>query len=517
MQPEHLAVALRPRGGWEALDLGFQMARQWWRPIWLAWLTVYLPLAAVLLVAFENKWWTVLILLWLKPLFDRAVLHTVSRAVFGEVSGPLKTLRAARDWLHPGLFLALTFFRFNTARSFTLPVAQLEKQTGRAARLRRAALGGRMRGYAVWLWLVCVHLEGVCAYALAALASMLEPAAGQFIPAPEEVPSGLSLWESIRVLGWQDALYYIVAVSLIEPFYVSAGFALYLARRAMLEGWDIEIALRRMEDRLRASARGKGAGLAAAMLLTLFLSGGPPEQAHAAVEAPAATAGSCPAPAGWLAETYPASPARQALEAVFATPEFSEHKDITRWHYLGRSEPKKDPGDGAALLAWLENLSLLFGDIGQVLAWIAMGILLVLALAYVRRLAPIFLDRRGPAYLPPQTLFGLQVAPASLPANIAAAAGALAEQGRVREALSLLYRGALSALIHRHQIAMSAADTEGDCLRAAQRALPSDASAFFATLVQTWKAVAYAGRAPELPAVTALCKQWPAHFQGPAS
>ena len=43
-----------------------------------------------------------------------------------------------------------------------------------------------------------------------------------------------------------------LATSLVEPFYVGAGFGLYLDRRTQIEGWDIEIAFRRMRHRLRA-------------------------------------------------------------------------------------------------------------------------------------------------------------------------------------------------------------------------------------------------------------------------
>jgi Domain of unknown function (DUF4129) len=523
MQPEHLAVALRPRGGWEALDLGFQMARQWWRPIWFAWLTVYLPVAALLLLVFENKWIAVLILFWLKPLFDRAVLHTLSRAVFGEIPSTLQTLRAARDWLRPGLFWALTFARFNVARSFTLPVAQLEKQTGRAARKRRAALDGRMRGHAVWLWLFCIHFEGICVFALAALAGMLIPA-GQYVPATEDLAIGISFWDAIKALSMTDALYYVAAVSLIEPFYVAAGFALYLARRAMLEGWDIEIALRRMEDRLQARTRIKSAGVAAMLMLAVCLGGSIPNDAGAVEEkSPSGKTSSLPAESKDDAkdiENYPMTPAREAIEGVFASPEFSQTKDVTRWHYLGKPEPKKEPADLSAWtrwMDWLANVSLMFGGIGESLAWIALGVLVILAVVYLSRYVPALFDRTPAPYRPPKTMFGLEVAPESLPDDIAAAAKALAAQGRIREALSLLYRGALSALIHRHQIALSAADTEGDCLRAARKELPPGGAEFFGNLVQAWQRTAYAGRAPDIPAVDALCTQWPTHFVPPAS
>ncbi len=36
-----------------------------------------------------------------------------------------------------------------------------------------------------------------------------------------------------------------VVVAFLEPFYVAAGFAMYLNRRAELEAWDVEQELRR--------------------------------------------------------------------------------------------------------------------------------------------------------------------------------------------------------------------------------------------------------------------------------
>ena len=38
---------------------------------------------------------------------------------------------------------------------------------------------------------------------------------------------------------------YVVVVLFLEPFYVAAGFAMYLNRRAELEAWDIEQEFRR--------------------------------------------------------------------------------------------------------------------------------------------------------------------------------------------------------------------------------------------------------------------------------
>jgi hypothetical protein len=42
---------------------------------------------------------------------------------------------------------------------------------------------------------------------------------------------------------------YLGTIAFLEPFYVAAGFTLYLNRRAELEAWDIEQELRRVFGR----------------------------------------------------------------------------------------------------------------------------------------------------------------------------------------------------------------------------------------------------------------------------
>jgi hypothetical protein len=47
------------------------------------------------------------------------------------------------------------------------------------------------------------------------------------------------------LLAFAAPVAYAVAVLFLEPFYVAAGFAMYLNRRAELEAWDIEQEFRR--------------------------------------------------------------------------------------------------------------------------------------------------------------------------------------------------------------------------------------------------------------------------------
>ena len=47
MQISRIAIEVRPRNSWEAMDLGMRMALRWWKPVYGAWLAAYLPVIAV--------------------------------------------------------------------------------------------------------------------------------------------------------------------------------------------------------------------------------------------------------------------------------------------------------------------------------------------------------------------------------------------------------------------------------------------------------------------------------------
>jgi hypothetical protein len=151
------------------------------------------------------------------------------------------------------------------------------------------------------------------------------------------------------------------------------------------------------------------------------------------------------------------------------------------------------------------------GKIAEFGLWIAAGILLVVALIYLRRIIPEPRLRDKKRYRPPDALFGFDIAPESLPEDVAGAATEMARTGRLREALSLLYRGALSSLAHHHRLPLGPGDTEGDCSRAVSRVLPESA-AYFERLVGAWQAIAYAARTADAASVQRLCDEWRPHF-----
>ena len=114
----------------------------------------------------------------------------------------------------------------------------------------------------------------------------------------------------------------------------------------------------------------------------------------------------------------------------------------------------------------------------------------------------------------PQSLFGLDVRPASLPDDVVAAARAALAAGEITGALSLLYRGALSTLIHAGGVDFRSGDTENECWRRAAPVLSTDGGTYFRSLLDAWLVTAYAHRPPPVADLVDLCDRWPAHFRG---
>jgi hypothetical protein len=107
----------------------------------------------------------------------------------------------------------------------------------------------------------------------------------------------------------------------------------------------------------------------------------------------------------------------------------------------------------------------------------------------------------------------LDIRPESLPDDVGAAAAALWKRGEHRAALSLLYRGALSRLVHDHAVPIRAATTEGECLELARRALDADRGEFFTRLVRAWQLAVYGARLPEDADALALCRDFALHLR----
>jgi len=239
VQIDALAVRLRPRPMAEAADLGVLLVRRHLRSIVRTWGPLYLVFALLALAAVELGGWVPGTLIFCaKPWLDRTLMFVLSRAIFGEDTrwADLWAQRSTVWWRD--LLSTLTVARLSPWRSYTQAIGQLEGQRGKARRSRRDQLLRGKRGAAGGMHFVFANAEMVLCLGLLALA---------FWFAPEGTRSGVWEWargDSLTNQVAVNALYALV-VLVLEPFYVAAGFAMYLNRRVELEAWDVEQEFRR--------------------------------------------------------------------------------------------------------------------------------------------------------------------------------------------------------------------------------------------------------------------------------
>lgn len=164
---------------------------------------------------------------------------------------------------------------------------------------------------------------------------------------------------------------------------------------------------------------------------------------------------------------------------------------------------------------WLRNFARWVTEAGRVAVWVAAAVLVAILLAGLRhwirvRAGAVKGNAAGP---PPSHVRDLDIRPESLPDDIGEAAARLWQKGEHRAALSLLYRGALSRLVHQHQVPIRAASTEGECLALATRRLDPQRSAYVGRLVQAWQLAVYGARLPEDWSVMSLCREFDLHLR----
>jgi hypothetical protein len=235
MRVDAFTIRLRSRTRQEGADLGVRLCQAAAGSVYPCYWAVAAPSFAVILIACAPlaPGWSLLVIWLSKPWLDRTILFALSRAAFGTRTS-LRDLWAARAAVWGGQILA-TFIaqRLSLRRSFTQPVYQLEGLRGGARRARLRVIGKRTVATARGL---------TTAYSLAETGLVLALMALTYWLAPQG--EGQSLFAVFNGTGGGHSYLmlvgYVLAVCFLEPFYVAAGFGLYLSRRVELEAWDIE-------------------------------------------------------------------------------------------------------------------------------------------------------------------------------------------------------------------------------------------------------------------------------------
>ncbi|MEA3278613.1 MAG: DUF4129 domain-containing protein [Pseudomonadota bacterium] len=484
MQLNRLNTNIRPRTSWEGVDLGFALGRRWFPTLCGLWWLTALPLGAVSALWLRERpdlW--ILLLWWLKPLYEAPLLLWLSRALFGDSLG-LRALWRQRH--HAARLLPnLLWRRFSLSRSFQMPVILLEGLGGRARRERQQTLAGN--NTAGWLTVICIHLESILwACALLLVVFLV----------PEELPR-MNLNDAVFDVGswpyWGSAILYWLAMSIIAPFYVGAGFALYLTRRTELEAWDLELAFRRAGEGSRPPRPGRAAGSLLLLVPALCLS-----------------------PATEATTEKPSRVQAQALiSEVLEGEDFGTKREAKVWVYIGEG---KHAEEGPEPPEWLQQLLLSLANgatpAAQVLKWTLILLATALAVLALRRIVADLRNRRTLPSLTqktgPATKRLTVQTPATLPQDVPEAVRDLLARGEARAALALLYRASLTHLLERYGLEMPAGATESEYLALVQRCRPPEETALLLRLTQAWQRLAYGHRAPSAEQIAALLHEWQA-------
>jgi hypothetical protein len=365
-------------------------------------------------------------------------------------------------------FFRMIWARFSPWRPLTMAVEDLEGLRGKdySQRVRLLLRRGDATVVALAIWRLGLTFW---------LAAALFGTETLFLPreVAEEWWVALDAWtdeswfELPPTLGWSITVSLLLSMSLVDVFSTGAGFGIYVNHRTWIEGWDVELAFRRLANRLRAAG--------SVFLAALFLWLGSP-----------------------VAEAAPTP--KETIDEVKSHEDFIIHKVKERVPTTSSSSgPTPDLGFLATLMSVVFYLA-----IGAILAFL---VWLVWRYRHVLRQGGI--DGGGKRIRSQaRVVMGMDVAPESLPPDIPQAAMELWRVGRRQEAMSLLYRGAISRLIDGNGVEIAESDTESDCVRrVAAEAAPH--AAYFGGLTEAWMRLAYGRNIPADETMTDLCARWP--------
>lgn len=258
----------------------------------------------------------------------------------------------------------------------------------------------------------------------------------------------------------------MLSMSLTDLFATGAGFGIYINNRTWIEGWDVELAFRRLAQRL---------GKVAVFLISCFI-------------------------LTFSANGQEAKSAADRIKQVKAHPDFIVHT-VTDKVPKSSVSPSFIPAELVKVLVYV------FG-IGAVVVLLG-----VIAFAIWKNRHVFSMRMRGEklqrATPSARVVMGMEVSPDTLPADIPTAAWILWQQGRHQEALGLLYRGSISRVMEIGKVEIQESDTEGDCMRRVDSAGQTAHPEYFRGITGVWIRLAYAGIGPADIEVQALCQQWP--------
>jgi hypothetical protein len=488
MRLEDVTATIRPRARWESIDLGCAMVRRSYGTILLVWLVCVWPLWIAGVIGFGmiseggwHLWWSTL-WIWLSlGIAGKLPLHIISRELFGEKVSAWGVIRLWPRMLFTNIWQGI-ISRFTMSRGLSMPVSQLEGLKGKAYKVRVNLLirnGGDGATQAVLVsHLMIIVLSFACwffimmVYGFYGESDVLE-----------------QLFEDLYIHGddystsWMFLLFYCIAVSLVEPLFVGAGFAMYVNSRTLTEGWDIELSFKRMSERLRGNFVKKSTHLLLIICGLSFFS----------------------------ISDASAETARERAERITSEEEYTVHQRQEQEEIKASSRNSSRSFSGGAGDVFKGIFSLLFWAI--VIAVVGLLIWVILKNRHALNKTNSLDEVHDIPVV--KSVMGMDVTPESLPLALADEARAAWLRGDHQLAMSLLYRGAISWMVNQGRVPILESDTENDCVRRVREyMIASDRERFFSNLTENWIGLAYGKNLPQESEVMSMCEHWPFKIEG---
>jgi len=249
MQLDKIIIALRKRTSWEAMDLGVILMRKLWPVLFFPWL-ILMSIVLLFVITTElqgHMYFAIIFMWWIKPVYESLILHVLSRGIFGEYVTTADIYTSLGAWLKPGVLNSIFISRFSLSRSFNLSVQQLEGLSGSERKSRLQALHRSSNSHSMVATIIGLLFELLFVLTLYIVIVYIAPETStDLVNSIIESPDEQVFWFIIA------SVIYALTLFVLEPFYVAAGFMLYLNRRTQLEGWDIELEFRKIAQRIHS-------------------------------------------------------------------------------------------------------------------------------------------------------------------------------------------------------------------------------------------------------------------------
>ncbi len=506
MDLEKVTAKIRPRCGWEAIDLGITLVQKHALVLYKIWFVISFPLFLILTGIFcQSQEWMIFIFWWLKPILERPLLHFLSRELFGERLSAKQCIKAFFSLAKIQWFLSLTLRRFSFTRALDLPLIQLEGLRSHARTKRLRVIHSGDSGSAVWLHIIFSLVETIIYLSILALI---------FLMIPDVYLENFNLWKWIiadidsNFTTFIFNFFSYLAISLVAPFYVACGFSLYLNQRTHLEAWDIELAFKRLASRLSERSENikvRLASWASIGLIILMANIAAPPFLNA-TEVDAVEKFEQSAQQEIDSNNLSHTKAKKIIEEIKQGEDF--HKIEIEETNQYRSSKDIDEDDSKFSSGWFV-FAKIFAILIEFALWIFLVVLIIFLILKYKHLLVRGVSHKKLLRSRPAKLFGLDLNSQNLPDTPWLVAKQMIENKEYREALSLLYRASLIWYIDNSDAVIKEGYTELECLKQISTQTSLKSQQYMTLLTKNWRGLAYAHQTPKLTELNELCDQWP--------